>query len=68
MESRVMTDAEVAAFFRISKRTLQARILRPVLGEIDPNEAKPQMIGGRRFWLRENVERLAGMKPNEKGR
>lgn len=62
MEKPVMTDAEVAAFFGISKRTLQRRVLKPEAGEIDPNKAEPQTIGGRRFWLRENVERLAGIR------
>jgi len=58
----VMTDGEVAAFFGISKRTLQRRVAEPMKGEIDPNDAKPKAIGGRRFWLRENIERLAGMR------
>ena len=61
-QRQVMTDEEVAAFFGISKRTLQRRVLNPAKGEIDPNDAHPQTIGSRRFWLRENVERLAGMK------
>ena len=61
-----MTDAEVAEFFGISKRTFQGRVAKPVLGEINPNDAKPQWIGGRRFWLRRNVERLAGMESTGK--
>lgn len=60
-DNRVMFDADVAAFFGIDKRTLQRRILRPVPGEIDPNDAHPQTIGGRRLWLREEVERLIGI-------
>ena len=60
-DCRVMFDADVAAFFGIDKRTLQRRILRPVPGEIDPNDAHPQTIGGRRLWLREEVERLVGI-------
>lgn len=60
-DNRVMFDADVAAFFGIDKRTLQRRILRPVPGEIDPNDAHPQTIGGRRLWLREDVERLVGI-------
>lgn len=60
-DPRVMFDADVAAFFGIDKRTLQRRILRPVPGEIDPNDAHPQTIEGRRLWLREDVERLVGI-------
>ena len=60
-DNRVMFDADVAAFFGIDKRTLQRRILRHVPGEIDPNDAHPQTIGGRRLWLREEVERLVGI-------
>lgn len=60
-DNRVMFDADVAAFFGIDKRTLQRRILSPVPGEIDPNDAHPQTIGGRRLWLREEVERLVGI-------
>jgi len=60
-DPRVMFDADVAAFFGIDKRTLQRRILRPVPGEINPNDAHPQRIGSRRLWLREDVERLVGI-------
>lgn len=60
-DNRVMFDADVAAFFGIDKRTLQRRILRPVPGEIDPNDAHPATIGGRRLWLRDEVERLVGI-------
>ena len=60
-DCRVMFDADVAAFFGIDKRTLQRRILRPVPGEIDPNDAHPVTIGGRRLWLREEIERLVGI-------
>ena len=65
-DSRVMFDEEVAAFFGIDKRTLQRRVLRPVPGEIDPNDAHPQTIGGRRLWLREEVERLVGIGEQRK--
>jgi predicted DNA-binding transcriptional regulator AlpA len=61
-DRRVMFDAEVAAFLGISKKTLQNRVARPVKGEIDLNAAKPQRIGSRRLWLREEVERLVGIK------
>jgi len=60
-DCRVMFDADVAAFFGIDVRTLQRRVLRPVKGEINPNHAHPQTIGGRRLWLREEVERLVGI-------
>lgn len=60
-DSRIMFDADVAAFLGIDKRTLQRRILRPVPGEIDPNDARPVTIGSRRLWLREDVERLVGI-------
>ena len=60
-DSRVMFDADVAAFFGISVKTLQRRIATPAKGEINPNDARPQMIGSRRLWLREDVERLVGI-------
>ncbi len=58
----IMFDKDVAEFFGISRRTLQRRIKKPVAGEIDPNKADPQKIGSRRLWLRENVERLVGIR------
>lgn len=61
-DSRVMFDADVAAFFGISTKTLQRRIVNPVKGEIDPNDAHPHRIGSRRLWLREDVERLVGIQ------
>ena len=60
-DPRVMFDADVAAFFGISVKTLQRRIATPAKGEINPNDARPQMIGSRRLWLREDVERLVGI-------
>ena len=60
-DSRVMFDADVAAFFGISVKTLQRRMASPVEGEINPNDAHPQRIGSRRLWLREDVERLVGI-------
>lgn len=61
-DNRIMTDAEVAALFGISTKTLQRRVHRPISGEIDPNRAEPHIIGGRRFWVREKVEVLAGLR------
>ena len=60
-DCRVMFDADVAAFFGISVKTLQRRVATPAKGEINPNDAHPQTIGGRRLWLREEVERLVGI-------
>ena len=62
MNRSIMTDAEVAEFFGISKRTFQRRVLNPVEGEINPNDAKPEYIGGRRFWVRTDIEKLAGIR------
>ena len=62
MACRIMFDADVAAFFGISVKTLQRRVARPVKGEIDPNDAHPVTIGSRRLWLRSDVERLIGLK------
>ena len=60
-DPRVMFDADVAAFFGISVKTLQRRIATPAKGEINPNDAHPYTIGSRRLWLREEVERLVGI-------
>ena len=60
-DGRVMFDVDVAAFFGITVKTLQRRIATPAKGEINPNDAHPQTIGGRRLWLREEVERLVGI-------
>lgn len=57
----IMTDAEVAAFFRVSVRLIQRRLRCPKAGEVDFRRASPLKIGGRRFWLREEVYRLAGV-------
>jgi hypothetical protein len=57
-----MTDKDVAKFFNISVRTLTRRLDKPLEGEIDLNLAEPRKIGGRRFWLREMVEKVAGIK------
>ena len=61
-DNRIMTDAEVAALFGISTKTLQRRVRSPIPGEIDPNRAEPQIIGGRRFWVRDKIEALAGLR------
>jgi len=60
-DSRIMFDADVAEFLGISLKTFQRRVATPVRGEINPNDAHPCTIGGRRLWLREDVERLVGI-------
>lgn len=59
---RVWTDTDVAEFFRINVRTLRRRLRKPVAGELDLNRAEPGIVGGRRFWLRDNVYRAVGIK------
>ena len=66
-DSRIMFDADVAAFFGISTKTLQRRVAKPAEGEINPNLAHPKTIGGRRLWLREDVERLLGIGTRKEG-
>lgn len=60
-ERIVMFDEEVAEYLRISVRTLRRRLVHPVRGELNLNEAKPHIIGGRRLWLRSNIEKLIGV-------
>lgn len=57
-----MFDRDVAEMLGISVRTLLRRVLRPVDGEINLNAAEPVTIGNRRLWLRENIEKLLGIK------
>ena len=59
--SPIMTDKDVAKFLCRSVRTLMRRLDKRLAVEIDPNLGNPRKIGGRRFWLRENVERMAGI-------
>jgi hypothetical protein len=61
MESPIMTDKEVAKFFHISVKTLQRRLKKPKAGEIDLNKATPDILGGKRFWLRSAVYETAGI-------
>ena len=60
----IMFDRDVAKMFGISVRTLQRRLENPVDGELDLNDAGPEIVGGRRFWLREEIVRVvrAGIK------
>ena len=57
----VWTDTDVAEFFGIPRASLQARCRKPVAGELNPNDAEPKVISGRRFWIRDKVMRLAGV-------
>lgn len=59
--SPIIFDADIARMFGISVRTLQRRLIKPQVGELDLNEARPEVVGGRRFWLRERVMRLLGV-------
>lgn len=61
-ERPVMFDRDVAEMLGITVRTLQRRVLRPVAGEINLNDAEPVTIGSRRLWVRENIEKLLGIK------
>lgn len=60
-EKPIMTDAEVAEFFGVSVRTLQRRAKNPKDGELRLANAVHAVVGGRRFWVRESVMRLAGI-------
>ena len=64
-EKPIMTDAEVAEFFGIHKRTFQDRVARPVKNEIDPNTIEHATIGGRRFWVRDSLMKVCGIKAKE---
>lgn len=57
----IWTDADVAEFFGLNRKTLQRRMRKPVTGELELAKAEPKVIGGRRFWVRDNVLRLAGV-------
>ena len=57
----IWTDADVAEFFGLNRKTLQRRMRKPVTGELELAKAEPKVIGGRRFWVRDNVLRLAGI-------
>lgn len=65
-DNRVMFDKDVAEFLGISVRTLTRRIEEPACSEINLNDAHPCVIGSRRLWLRENVERLVGIGAEER--
>lgn len=58
----VWFDKDAAQFLGLSVATLRRRLAHPVAGELDLNKAEPKIIGGRRLWLRERIEKLIGMK------
>ncbi len=57
----IWSDADVAEFFGLNLKTLQRRMRKPVTGELELAKADPKIIGNRRFWVRDNVLRLAGV-------
>ena len=65
-DNRVMFDKDVAEFLGICVRTLKRRLEKPKHGEINLNDAHPCVIGRRRLWLREEVERLVGIGSTER--
>ena len=66
LECEVWHDAEVAAFFGLSVRTLTRRLDSPKADEIDINRAEPIRFGRRRYWLRSKVMGLVGIKETGK--
>lgn len=56
----IMSDAEVASFFRVSLCTLQRRMRDGFPSwELDISKATHYNLGNRRWWLRKSVEELA---------
>lgn len=59
----IMRDADVAKLLRISLCCFQRKVLHGFdRGELDFRQAAPTMIGGRRVWLRADVERIINEK------
>ena len=55
----ILTDSDVAKLAHVSLCTFQRRMARGFkAGELDFAKARPMMNGGRRFWLRADVERV----------
>lgn len=55
----ILTDAQVAELSGISLDTFQRRMREGFkAGELDWNQARPMINGGRRFWLRHDVEKV----------
>ena len=58
-EDDIMTDEDVARLAHLSLCTFQRRMQAGFKeGEIDFTQARPMVNGGRRFWLREDVEKV----------
>jgi hypothetical protein len=57
--SDILTDADVAKLAHLSLCTFQRRMQKGFKpGEIDFTQARPMRNGDRRFWLREDVEKV----------
>lgn len=55
----ILCDADVAKLARISVDRFQRRIREGFKrGELDFRQADPTVMGGRRVWLRADVERI----------
>jgi len=55
----ILTDADVAKLAHLSLCTFQRRMQKGFKpGEIDFAQARPMRNGDRRFWLREDVEKV----------
>lgn len=55
----IMDDADVAELARISVDRFQRRMRKSFhRGELDFRQADPTVMGGRRVWLRVDVERI----------
>jgi hypothetical protein len=55
----IMSDADVAKLVNISTDRFQRRMRDGFKsGELDFSQARPTVMGGRRVWLRADVERI----------
>ncbi len=58
-EEDIMTDEQVAKLARLSLCTFQRKMRDGFAsGELDWNRARPMVNGGRRTWLRSDVEKV----------
>ena len=58
-EDDILTDADVAKLAGLSLYSFQARMRDGIRsGEIDWFAARPMTLGGRRRWLRQDVEKV----------
>lgn len=66
-EKDIMTDAQVAKLAHISLCTFQRRMQTGFkTGELDFTQARPMVNGGRRFWLRSDVEKVINERTTAK--